>query len=82
MNRPRSTSPISMSTTPSTSGAASPRSAPGTPRRALAVTTSSSTWKRLATKKLNPAIALATGGLQVEGGILALRRFLAFFDNH
>jgi alkyl sulfatase BDS1-like metallo-beta-lactamase superfamily hydrolase len=52
--------------------------APGAP---LAVTTTSTTWKRLATKKLNPAIALATGDLQVEGGILALRRFLAFFDN-
>lgn len=56
--------------------------AEATPGASLAVTTTSSTWKRLATKKQSPVLALATGDLQVEGGVLALRRFLAFFDSN
>jgi putative sterol carrier protein len=46
----------------------------------LRITTTSGTWKRLATQKLNPAQALLTGDLQIDGGVLAVRRFLGFFD--
>ncbi len=50
------------------------------PNPDLRITTTSGTWKRLATQKLNPAQALLTGDLQIDGGILAVRRFLGFFD--
>lgn len=47
---------------------------------ALHINTTSTTWKRLATQKLSPAQALLTGELQLEGGVLAIRRFLGYFE--
>jgi len=49
---------------------------------ALSITTTSSIWKRLATKKLGAPQALLTGDLQVEGGVLALRKFMGYFEEN
>lgn len=46
----------------------------------LTVTTTSTTWKRLATGKANPVAAIAARTLRVEGGHLALARFLDHFE--
>lgn len=46
---------------------------------ALSITTTAALWKRLATKKVGPAEALLTGELSVDGGLLALRRFMGYF---
>lgn len=47
---------------------------------ALSVTTTTQTWKRLATNKEGAAQALLTGALTVEGGVLALNRFMGYFE--
>lgn len=51
---------------------------PATP--GMSITTTAAVWKRLATKKLSPAQALLTGDLEIDGGVLAVRRFLGYFE--
>jgi len=46
----------------------------------LKVATTTQNWKRLATGKKSAAAALLTGDLQVEGGVLALREFMDYFE--
>ncbi len=46
----------------------------------MRITTTAAVWKRLATKKLSPAQALLTGELEIDGGVLAVRRFLGYFE--
>lgn len=45
----------------------------------LVVTVDSDVWQEIAARLHNPAVASATGQLEVEGGLLALREFLALF---
>jgi alkyl sulfatase BDS1-like metallo-beta-lactamase superfamily hydrolase len=46
----------------------------------LTIRTTSTTWKRIATKKRNPALAFAAGEVDVDGGVIDVVRFLALFD--
>ena len=50
------------------------------PAPGLTITTTSAEWKRLATGKRNPVAAVGTGSIQIEGGALALSRFLGHFE--
>jgi alkyl sulfatase BDS1-like metallo-beta-lactamase superfamily hydrolase len=47
---------------------------------AMQITTTTKTWKRIATNKTNPAIAFATGDIQVDGGIVRVANFLSLFE--
>jgi len=44
------------------------------------ITTTTVTWKRIVSKKLNPAVAYATNAIQLEGGISPVIDFLGLFD--
>jgi len=46
----------------------------------VTVTTTSTTWKRLATGRLNPVQAVVTRAIRIDGGALALSRFLGHFE--
>ncbi len=48
--------------------------------RAGTLITTSRTFKEIAMNRLKPAAALATGRIEVEGGVAALTRFLDYFD--
>lgn len=54
------------------------------PRRAanpdMRITTTTTTWKRIATNKANPALAFAAGEVQVDGGIVRVVNFLRLFE--
>jgi len=50
------------------------------PEPDLIVTTTSTAWKRLATGKLNPVQAVVTRTVRIDGGALALSRFLGHFE--
>mgnify|MGYP002777713663 CR=1 FL=1 len=52
---------------------------PGTPEPIAAVTTTTGTWRRLATDLLSPLAAATSGDLQIAGDPLAFRRFTARF---
>ncbi len=45
----------------------------------LMVTVDSTVWKEIVAELRSPAAAIATGKLDVDGGVLELRRFLALF---
>ena len=53
---------------------------PGTPPPLARVTTDSTTWKRLALQQDSAAWALLGDRLDVDGSLLDLRRFLAYFQ--
>jgi alkyl sulfatase BDS1-like metallo-beta-lactamase superfamily hydrolase len=44
------------------------------------IRTTATTWKRIATKKRNPALAYAAGEVEVDGGLLEVVKFLALFE--
>jgi len=46
----------------------------------LTIRTTSTAWKRIATKKRNPALAFAAGEVEVDGGLLDVVKFLALFE--
>jgi alkyl sulfatase BDS1-like metallo-beta-lactamase superfamily hydrolase len=46
----------------------------------LTITTTAQTWKRVASRKQNPALAYASGEIQVEGGVAAVVGFLGNFE--
>lgn len=46
----------------------------------LKISTTAKEWKRIAGKKTNPAVAYASGGLQIEGGLAKVVSFLGYFD--
>lgn len=46
----------------------------------IQIKTTAAVWKRLATKKRNPALAFASGDIEVDGGIIDVVRFLALFE--
>jgi alkyl sulfatase BDS1-like metallo-beta-lactamase superfamily hydrolase len=46
----------------------------------FSIRTTADTWKRIATKKRNPALALAAGEVEIDGGLLDVVGFLALFD--
>ncbi|MEZ6147044.1 MAG: alkyl sulfatase dimerization domain-containing protein [Planctomycetaceae bacterium] len=48
--------------------------------RAGTLITTSRTFKEIAMNRLKPAAALATGRIEVDGGVTALTRFLGYFD--
>lgn len=52
---------------------------PGTPTPLASITTDTDTWKRLALAQDSAAWALLGDRLQVDGSLLDLRRFLAYF---
>jgi len=53
---------------------------PGTPTPIGKIDTDAATWKRLALGLEQPAIALATGKLKLEGDLIAIKRFLDRFS--
>ena len=52
---------------------------PGTPAPLARITTDTDTWKRLALQQDSAAWALLGDRLTVDGSLLDLRRFLAYF---
>ena len=44
------------------------------------IKTTAATWKRLATRKRNPAMAFAAGEVEVDGGIIEVVKFLGLFE--
>ena len=46
----------------------------------ITMTVDAQVWKEIMAKVRNPALAIASGDVQVEGGILALRSFLGMFQ--
>ncbi len=48
--------------------------------RAGTLITTSRTFKEIAMNRVKPAAALATGRIEVDGGVAALTRFLGYFD--
>ncbi|MBI1318089.1 MAG: MBL fold metallo-hydrolase [Candidatus Hydrogenedens sp.] len=46
----------------------------------ITITTTAHDWKRIASRKDNPAMAYATGALQVEGGVTAVMGFMGYFE--
>ncbi len=52
---------------------------PGTPTPLASITTDTDTWKRLALEQDSAAWALLGDHLDVDGSLLDLRRFLAYF---
>ncbi|MBM3289145.1 MAG: MBL fold metallo-hydrolase [Candidatus Hydrogenedentes bacterium] len=50
------------------------------PNPTLKIATTAKTWKRVASKKQNPAMAYASGEIQVEGGVTSIVGFLGYFD--
>ena len=46
----------------------------------LNIRTTATIWKRIATKKRNPALAYAAGEVEVDGGLLEVVKFLALFE--
>ncbi len=46
----------------------------------LLITSTTTAWKKLATRKLGAAQALLTGDLHIEGGVLAMNRFMGYFE--
>jgi alkyl sulfatase BDS1-like metallo-beta-lactamase superfamily hydrolase len=52
---------------------------PGTPEPLAVVRTGGTTWRRMAIGKINPASAVASGALEVEGDPLAFYRFIDRF---
>ncbi|NUM52694.1 MAG: MBL fold metallo-hydrolase [Candidatus Hydrogenedentes bacterium] len=47
---------------------------------AMKITTTAKTWKRIASKKTNPAGAYASGEIQVDGGVANVIAFLRYFE--
>ncbi len=55
---------------------------PAFPKKAdISVTVSSSTWKDIVTRLVNPAAALARGDVKIEGGVVSMVRFLDLFSD-
>lgn len=52
---------------------------PGTPEPLAHITTTTATWRRLATDLTNPVAAIAAGELDVAGDVLGFRRFTGRF---
>ncbi len=50
------------------------------PEPELALTTSSTTWKRLVTKQLSGPAAVASGALRLDGALTDVARFLSWFE--
>jgi len=46
----------------------------------MKITTTAKTWKRIGSKKANPAVAYASGDIQVDGGVTSIVSFLGYFD--
>jgi alkyl sulfatase BDS1-like metallo-beta-lactamase superfamily hydrolase len=46
----------------------------------IRIATTSATWKRIVTKKRNPALAYAADEIDLDGGLVAVVKFLALFD--
>jgi len=46
----------------------------------VTIRTTAEVWKRIATKKRNPALAYAAGEVDVDGGIVEVIKFLALFE--
>jgi alkyl sulfatase BDS1-like metallo-beta-lactamase superfamily hydrolase len=46
----------------------------------LKITTTAKTWKRVASKKSNPAMAFASGEISVDGGVTKVVEFLGYFQ--
>jgi alkyl sulfatase BDS1-like metallo-beta-lactamase superfamily hydrolase len=51
-----------------------------TPDPEITIRTTTRTWKRIVTRKRNPALALAADEVSVDGGLIAVSRFLALFE--
>jgi alkyl sulfatase BDS1-like metallo-beta-lactamase superfamily hydrolase len=46
----------------------------------ITITTTAEAWKRIASRKRNPAIALAAGELSLDGGITSIVQFMGHFE--
>ena len=46
----------------------------------IRIATTSATWKRLVTKKRNPALAYAADEIDIDGGLIDVVKFLALFE--